>query len=221
MIGINPPRLSMRGIISAAAVFFDVKVNEILSQRREESIVEARAIAMYACRELLPVSYPQIGRVFGNRDHTTVLHACNKIAWQINDPMMRDKVERFIQFCLAMQPDSHPEVDPFEVARRVMTHPAMATNVSIDTIRDFAAIVFAAIKDASGRDEEMEHIKRKLADLQEAFAGIEMQARAFVQAAKSLNCASPRYEPRARQVFDLTASALVEALETNFKEIAK
>jgi hypothetical protein len=67
---------SIRDIKQAVSKEFGVTVADLSSPRRQACLVLARQIAMWLCKQLLPLrSYPQIGREFGNRDHTTVLHA--------------------------------------------------------------------------------------------------------------------------------------------------
>jgi chromosomal replication initiator protein len=58
---------------------FNIKVSDLNSQKRDRSIAYPRQIAMYIARELTDFSLPGIGNNFGGRDHTTVIHACNKI----------------------------------------------------------------------------------------------------------------------------------------------
>lgn len=58
---------------------FDISENLLLSNRRLIQLVNARQLAMMLCRDYTRMSLPQIGRLFGNRDHTTVLHACRKL----------------------------------------------------------------------------------------------------------------------------------------------
>jgi chromosomal replication initiator protein len=58
---------------------FNIKVSDMNSKKRDRSIAYPRQIAMYISRELTDVSLPGIGNNFGGRDHTTVVHACNKI----------------------------------------------------------------------------------------------------------------------------------------------
>lgn len=62
---------------------FNIKVSEIESSKRTRTIAFPRQIAMYLCRELTDLSLPKIGNYFGGRDHTTVLHACEKISSEI------------------------------------------------------------------------------------------------------------------------------------------
>ncbi len=58
---------------------FHVKVAELKSKRRTKTVVHPRQIAMYLCRELTDASFPEIGREFGGKDHTTIIHACRQI----------------------------------------------------------------------------------------------------------------------------------------------
>jgi chromosomal replication initiator protein len=61
------------------ARYYDLRTEELKSQKRNRSISLPRQIAMYLCRELTDMSLPKIGDEFGGRDHTTVIHACDKI----------------------------------------------------------------------------------------------------------------------------------------------
>jgi len=58
---------------------FHVKIADLKSRRRSKMLVHPRQIAMYLCRELTDSSYPEIGRQFGGKDHTTIIHACKQI----------------------------------------------------------------------------------------------------------------------------------------------
>jgi chromosomal replication initiator protein len=58
---------------------FLISVGDLKSRRRERPVVWPRQIAMYLCKEATLFSLPVIGRHFGDRDHTTVLHACEKV----------------------------------------------------------------------------------------------------------------------------------------------
>ncbi len=79
---INPPpspKLTIEEIQSAVARHCKVAHSELISARRSADIVRPRQIAMFLARHLTPNSLPVIGRKFGGRDHTTVLHAIRKI----------------------------------------------------------------------------------------------------------------------------------------------
>jgi len=62
---------------------FSIKLSDIESPKRTKNLSYPRQIAMYLCRDLTDCSFPKIGEYFGGRDHTTVLHACDKISSEI------------------------------------------------------------------------------------------------------------------------------------------
>ena len=62
---------------------YDLSTDDLLSSKRSRDIAVPRQIAIYLCRELTELSTTNIGRAFGGRDHTTVLHSCDKIADQV------------------------------------------------------------------------------------------------------------------------------------------
>jgi len=72
-------RLSVRDIQKAVCKYYNVTLTEMLSQRRTTDIVQPRQIAMFLCKELTSRTLPELGRRFGGRDHTTVLHGIRKI----------------------------------------------------------------------------------------------------------------------------------------------
>jgi len=71
-------------IIKAVAEFYEIPENEITQRSRKQGVVEPRQVAMYLLREILKLSYPHIGEKLGKRDHTTVIHAYEKISREIN-----------------------------------------------------------------------------------------------------------------------------------------
>ena len=73
-------RVTIDAILSAVAESTGVSLTEIVGDKRSRTIVESRHLAMYLARELTDSSLPKIGERIGNRDHTTVLHAVDKIA---------------------------------------------------------------------------------------------------------------------------------------------
>lgn len=66
-------------IIEAVSRYFDLRTDDLLSQKRNRNISFPRQIAMYICRDIMGISLPKIGDAFGGRDHTTVIHAIQKI----------------------------------------------------------------------------------------------------------------------------------------------
>lgn len=88
------PRIFVRDIIKACADHWRVTVLDIKSSRRPMSIVVPRQVGMYLSRQLTKCSLPEIGRIFGGRDHTTILHAVNKITRLLQtDDELRAAVE--------------------------------------------------------------------------------------------------------------------------------
>ncbi len=66
-------------IIHATSESFRVSVTDLLGPSRRQPLARARQVAMYLCRELTDLSLPKIGRCFGGRDHTTVIHAIERV----------------------------------------------------------------------------------------------------------------------------------------------
>ncbi|OQW30329.1 MAG: chromosomal replication initiation protein DnaA [Nitrospira sp. SG-bin1] len=80
VIGDKKKIVAMDDIQEAVCTQFHVKMTELKSRRRSKTLVHPRQIAMYLCRELTDASYPEIGRQFGGKDHTTIIHACRQVA---------------------------------------------------------------------------------------------------------------------------------------------
>ena len=80
IIGEKKKIIAMDDIEEAVAERFHVKIADMKSRRRSKTLVHPRQIAMYLCRELTDASFPEIGRHFGGKDHTTIIHACKQIA---------------------------------------------------------------------------------------------------------------------------------------------
>ena len=77
--------ISSAFIQETVAKYFSIDPKDIAGAKRSADIVFPRQIAMYLCRTVPQLSLPQIGKDFGNRDHTTVMHACNKIEKEIKE----------------------------------------------------------------------------------------------------------------------------------------
>jgi chromosomal replication initiator protein len=89
-----PPARSIADIQAAACEHFGLSREELLSSTRTARIAWPRQVAMYLARELTEESLPAIGRGFGGRDHTTVLHACRRTSARIAaDETLREAVE--------------------------------------------------------------------------------------------------------------------------------
>jgi chromosomal replication initiator protein len=79
-IRLSARNISITDIIEVVTSHFDVRLADLQSRRRSQSITEPRQICMYLARNLTRHSLEEIGGHLGGRDHTTVMHACNKIA---------------------------------------------------------------------------------------------------------------------------------------------
>ncbi|HXV56826.1 MAG TPA: chromosomal replication initiator protein DnaA [Gaiellaceae bacterium] len=79
------PEISVEQIQETVIERFGLSMQELTGDRRSQSIVYPRQVAMYLCRELTDSSLPKIGKKFGGRDHTTVIHATSKIAKLIRE----------------------------------------------------------------------------------------------------------------------------------------
>jgi chromosomal replication initiator protein len=90
----EPRRVKIEDIQRVVARHYNVSKADLLSSRRTRTIVRPRQIAMYLAKVLTPRSLPEIGRRFGGRDHTTVLHAVRKIEGLIEGDMtLADEIE--------------------------------------------------------------------------------------------------------------------------------
>ena len=92
---LRPRARSVEEIQRRICQTFDISLDDLVSQSRAQSIAWPRQVAMYLTRELTDATLPAIGRAFGNRNHTTVLHACRRTAERMaEDPAAYDVVRR-------------------------------------------------------------------------------------------------------------------------------
>ncbi|MGB3184532.1 MAG: chromosomal replication initiator protein DnaA [Ornithinimicrobium sp.] len=75
----NSGRITAATILNEVSVYFHISIDDLCGPSRSRTLVNARQVAMYLCRELTDLSLPKIGQEFGGRDHTTVMHAERKI----------------------------------------------------------------------------------------------------------------------------------------------
>lgn len=80
LLALQDKLVSIDNIQRTAAEYYKIKISDMLSKRRSRSVARPRQVAMALSKELTNHSLPEIGDAFGGRDHTTVLHACRKIA---------------------------------------------------------------------------------------------------------------------------------------------
>lgn len=91
---IKSKSLSYKDIISSVSEFFNVNTKDIIGKSRKKELVYPRQITMYLMREEMNTSYPTIGNELGGRDHTTAMHAYNKIVKEIK---VNEKIKQDIE----------------------------------------------------------------------------------------------------------------------------
>lgn len=80
LLAVQLRQVSIENIQKTVADYYKIKVSEMYSKKRTRALARPRQVAMALSKELTELSLPNIGEAFGGRDHTTVLHACRKIA---------------------------------------------------------------------------------------------------------------------------------------------
>ena len=94
----RPELMSVEDIQRAVCSHFRLSNSELLSKDRHKSVAFARQVAMYLCRQRLKCSFPELGRAFGNRDHTTVMSAVRRVeALRQTDPQVNAHLEAIEQ----------------------------------------------------------------------------------------------------------------------------
>jgi chromosomal replication initiator protein len=86
--------LTSKQIIETVSSFYSIQIDFIINKSREKRISHPRQIIMYLMREELKMSFPNIGDELGGRDHTTAMHACDKISRDVdNNPKLKQEIE--------------------------------------------------------------------------------------------------------------------------------
>lgn len=80
LLAVQNRQISLDNIQKTVADYYKIKVAEMFSPKRSRNVARPRQLAMALAKELTQLSYPELGEAFGGRDHTTVIHACRKIA---------------------------------------------------------------------------------------------------------------------------------------------
>lgn len=94
LIELPSRQLSAELIQRATAQHFGLKVTDLKGARRHRNVVVPRMIATHLIRKHTPLSFPDIGRAFGGRDHSTAIHACQKVEWMLQtDPSVQAAVQ--------------------------------------------------------------------------------------------------------------------------------
>ena len=98
VLAIQFRQVSIENIQKTVADYYKLKVSEMYSKKRSRNVARPRQVAMALAKELTQLSLPDIGEAFGGRDHTTVLHACRKIAeLKVESPELNRDFEALLQ----------------------------------------------------------------------------------------------------------------------------
>ena len=93
--GAEPLSVTIEKNYTAVQKKYGIRKEDILGQKRNKEIAEARHICVYLIREITEISYPQIGKIFG-RDHATVISSYDKVSKKLNDPMFNVEIKSII-----------------------------------------------------------------------------------------------------------------------------
>lgn len=93
---IKPKKMmAVKDVVRIISDFYNIKEESIYEKTRHKEVIKPRQIIMYILREDMNISYPAIGQKLGGRDHTTVIHSCDKIKRNIKeDPSLSDEIEQ-------------------------------------------------------------------------------------------------------------------------------
>ncbi len=87
--------ISVKEVVKVVAKFYDIQEGEITNKSRKKEVVKPRQVVMYLLREDFSISYPSIGQKLGGRDHTTVIHSCEKVKNDIkNDASLLQEINQ-------------------------------------------------------------------------------------------------------------------------------
>jgi chromosomal replication initiator protein len=96
--GFQKKTTTPKTIIETVSRFYDISIKDIISQNRKKELVRPRQVIMYLMREETNTSYPTIGNELGGRDHTTAMHAYNKISKEVAcDEKLKTEIESIKQ----------------------------------------------------------------------------------------------------------------------------
>ena len=93
--GAEPLSVTIEKIYTAVQKKYGIRKEDILGQKRNKEIAEARHICVYLIREITEISYPQIGKIF-NRDHATIISSYDKVSKRLADPMFNVEIKSII-----------------------------------------------------------------------------------------------------------------------------
>ena len=98
LLALQAKQITIENIQKTVAEYYNIRISDLLSKRRNRSITRPRQLAMAITRELTSHSLPEIGDSFGGRDHTTVIHACKKtVLFKESDNRIKEDYENIVR----------------------------------------------------------------------------------------------------------------------------
>ena len=98
LLALQAKQITIENIQKTVAEYYNIRISDLLSKRRNRSITRPRQLAMAITRELTSHSLPEIGDSFGGRDHTTVIHACKKtVLFKENNNRIKEDYENIVR----------------------------------------------------------------------------------------------------------------------------
>ena len=86
--------VSAEKVLKAVQKFYNVSIDDIVSQKRNKEIIRPRHVAMYILYNIVGLSYPEVGRELGGKNHSTVMHGCKTVNKDMNNSkQFKDEVE--------------------------------------------------------------------------------------------------------------------------------
>jgi chromosomal replication initiator protein len=89
----RPKHINTRFIQDKVCQYYQIKMSELVGQCREQRFALPRQVAMFLVREIIGSSFPEIGKDFGGKHYTTIMHACNKIMESKNEPSLKNDLD--------------------------------------------------------------------------------------------------------------------------------
>lgn len=148
-------------VIAAVEAVTGVERNDILADRREAPIARARMAAIWLASKMTRLSTPTLGRLFGDRDHTTILAALSRADdTREADPAFRTDTDAMLGVLVAIERNGlirlAQTIDPLATARRVLAHPSReAVRVSAHEIVALCQVAVAALGEPPPDDADL------------------------------------------------------------------
>lgn len=106
LAGEEPIKISVEKIQLAVCKFFDLNLHDLTGSNRARKYTVPRQIAIYLSRQMTDCSFPEIARKFGGRDHTSIMHACRKVARELEGDLNRQNLIKYLTKLIKEEPFS-------------------------------------------------------------------------------------------------------------------